>query len=165
MGEPVSSLNESLSALDSMNVDALVLVVHPDEKPLRGTAGFADWRLNGWLSSLRASDAFAAEDGEVMLASSNGRIAAKRIFAFGTGTAPLTPRPFIENVIRVLTKADVNRVALAEPGFSGVFHRESESRRFLRTAREIMEEAGMKGLLIRSPELPAKVSTRPEGSG
>jgi len=42
----------SLEALDALASDVLVLSLQAEDRPLRGSAGYCDWRLNGPLSRL-----------------------------------------------------------------------------------------------------------------
>jgi hypothetical protein len=48
----VKTLPVSLQSLDRLSVDVLVLGPFENERPLRGAAGYCDWRLNGRLSRM-----------------------------------------------------------------------------------------------------------------
>jgi len=48
----VKTLPVCLESLDRLSVDVLVLGPFEGERPLRGTAGYCDWRLNGRLSRM-----------------------------------------------------------------------------------------------------------------
>ena len=74
----------SLDALPG--VDSLCVFVGQDERPLRGTAGYVDWRLCGALSRVLLQGFFIGAQGDCLLIPSEGRIAMSRIFALGTGT-------------------------------------------------------------------------------
>ena len=56
-----------------------------DERPLRGAAGRADWRLCGIVSDLVSEGRLHGRVGETVLAPSLGRLAAERILLQGLG--------------------------------------------------------------------------------
>ncbi len=65
---------------------ALIAVgVFRDERPLRGGAGLADWRLCGGLSRLLVERSFAGELGERALLPSEARLASPRLLLLGLG--------------------------------------------------------------------------------
>jgi hypothetical protein len=77
-----------LPALDSLDVEALAVLVGP-ERPLQGLAGFVDWRLCGALSrAIRAGD-YGPDSGEALLLTPGGRLPVARLFCFGLAAAPL----------------------------------------------------------------------------
>ena len=77
----------SLQALDSLDVDGLVISLTTDERPLPGLAGFLDWRLCGEVSRFLLDNQFTGELGEKVLSIASGRIPAKRIFYIGWGSS------------------------------------------------------------------------------
>jgi hypothetical protein len=77
----------SLAALDGAAVDALAVFVGP-ERPLQGLAGLADWRLAGALTRALASGHFRGAEGEQLLLSTQGRLRAPRLVAFGAADSP-----------------------------------------------------------------------------
>ncbi|HXN42210.1 MAG TPA: M17 family peptidase N-terminal domain-containing protein [Myxococcaceae bacterium] len=101
-------------------VDTLCLFVGEDERPLRGTAGYVDWRMCGALSQVLVDRFFTGSSGDCLLIPSDGRIAMSRIFAMGIGTLK---RFGLEELVRVmgeaarmLSRAQVQTVALEIPG-------------------------------------------------
>lgn len=100
-----------LPALDSLQSDALVVFVGP-ERPLQGLAGYADWRLCGALSRAIRQGLFSPEMGEVLLLPSDGRLAATRIFCFGTREAMLSSTD-----IASLAQRTCDAMARAQIGF------------------------------------------------
>ena len=60
----LSVLPLDLSRWDESGRDCLVLPVFKDDRPLRGAAGLADWRLCGRLSRLVKSNKATAEAGD-----------------------------------------------------------------------------------------------------
>lgn len=57
-----------------------------DQRPLRGGAGLADWRLCGWLSGLVDTSRLSGEEGERALLLTHGRLGAPRLLLLGLGT-------------------------------------------------------------------------------
>jgi hypothetical protein len=57
-----------------------------DQRPLRGGAGLADWRLCGWLSNLLLASRVSGEIGEAVLATTHGRLRAPRLLLVGLGS-------------------------------------------------------------------------------
>jgi hypothetical protein len=109
---------ESLDALSW--IDALCVFVGEDERPLRGTAGYADWRLCGKLSRVLLEGFFRGERAESLLLPSDGRLAIPRIFAFGLGrseeVSPQRLSEVLEHAGRTLTRAGIRSVATELPG-------------------------------------------------
>lgn len=56
-----------------------------DQRPLRGGAGLADWRMCGWLSGLVASARLHGEWGESALVLTQARLQAPRLLLLGLG--------------------------------------------------------------------------------
>src|SRR3954452_25120632 len=82
----VSTHGIGLDSLDELkDVDALCLFVGEDERPLRGVAGYVDWRLCGALSRVIKNGFFVGAAQDWLLLPSNGRIAPARIFVVGVG--------------------------------------------------------------------------------
>lgn len=109
---------ESIDCL--MDIDTLVLFVGQDERPLRGTAGFVDWRLNGALSRILLQGFFTGALGEKLLVPTGQRVPMGRIFAVGLG--PLATlgavrlAEVLESAARMLSAAKVEQAALELPG-------------------------------------------------
>jgi len=83
----LSVLPLDLARWDETARDTLVLPVFKDDRPLRGAAGLADWRLCGRLSRLVKSSRATAEAGETMLLPPGRRLTFKRVMWFGLGDA------------------------------------------------------------------------------
>jgi hypothetical protein len=83
----LSVLPLDLSRWDETSRDCLVLPVFRDDRPLRGAAGLADWRLCGRLSRLIKADRATADAGETMLLPPGRRLRWKRVLWFGLGDA------------------------------------------------------------------------------
>lgn len=82
----LSFADASLASLDALTgVDALALLVFEDERPLRGLAGFVDWRLCGALSRILLGGRFSGARGDALLFPVVGRLTGERVFCFGAG--------------------------------------------------------------------------------
>jgi hypothetical protein len=73
-------------------VETLAVPIPEDERPLRGNAGFVDWRLGGELSRQLQSGFASGQTGEALLLPSQRPFAAARILLFGLGPAESTGR-------------------------------------------------------------------------
>ncbi len=109
-----------LAALDDLQVDALVLMPFKDERPLKGAAGYCDWRLNGRVSSLFLSGWYRAQPRDVLMMDTCGRIGSRWVFLFGQGKRygmDLTIfRRNIRRMLETVKKADMQSLALELPG-------------------------------------------------
>ena len=108
-----------LAGLDALGAEALAVFCWSDVRPLRGVAGFLDWRLCGALSRALQSGDFAAEAGELMLLPSNGRLGRRRLFVFGLGPIAQVDSEGLRRVSRraaeVVRRAGADKVAFAAP--------------------------------------------------
>jgi len=116
----LSVLPLDLARWDESARDALVLPVFKDDRPLRGAAGLADWRLCGRLSRLVKSNRATAESGEALLFPPGRRLPFSRILWFGLGDARgYTDERFRKDlawILEVVTAAGVGDWALQAPG-------------------------------------------------
>jgi PAS domain-containing protein len=83
----LSVLPLDLARWDETARDCLVLPVFKDDRPLRGAAGLADWRLCGKLSRLLKASRASADAGETLLLPPGRRLRFGRILWFGLGDA------------------------------------------------------------------------------
>lgn len=110
-----------LSAIDTLDVDALAVFVGP-ERPLQGFAGFADWRLCGAISRAIRAEVFDGDGREALLLPSGGRIGPARIFCFGVPAVPLAPDAFLRTVrpaCEAMARAGSDSFATALPPIAG----------------------------------------------
>jgi hypothetical protein len=116
----LSVLPLDLARWDETARDCLVLTVFKDDRPLRGAAGLADWRLCGRLSRLIRSARATGEQGESLLLPPGRRLRFQRIMWFGLGDARgYSDERFRRNVtwiLDVVGKAGVSDWALQMPG-------------------------------------------------
>ena len=117
---PLSVLPLDLARWDESARDALVLPVFKDDRPLRGAAGLADWRLCGRLSRLVKSNRATAEAGETLLFPPGRRLPFSRILWFGLGDARGYSderfRRDLARILEVVTAAGAADWALQAPG-------------------------------------------------
>ncbi len=116
----LSVLPLDLARWDESARDCLVLPVFKDDRPLRGAAGLADWRLCGRLSRLVKRNRATAKAGETILFPPGRRLRFSRILWFGLGDAKgYTDERFRSDlawILQVVTAASVTDCALQAPG-------------------------------------------------
>ena len=116
----LSVLPLDLSRWDETKRDCLVLSVFKDERPLRGAAGLADWRLCGRLSRLIKSNKVGAEARETLLLPASHRLAFSKIMWFGLGESKgYTDDRFRRDlawIVDVVAKANITDWAFQLPG-------------------------------------------------
>jgi hypothetical protein len=116
----LSVLPLDLARWDEAQRDCLVLPVFKDDRPLRGAAGLADWRMCGRLSRLVKANRASAEAGESILLPPGRRLKFSRILWFGLGDARgYSDDRFLADlawIVDVVGKANVNDWAMQPPG-------------------------------------------------
>jgi hypothetical protein len=116
----LSVLPLDLSRWDESSRDCLALPVFKDDRPLRGAAGLADWRLCGKLSRLLRGSRATAEAGETMMLPPGRRLRFGRILWFGLGDAKNYSedrfRKDLAWILGVVTRAGVADWSLQMPG-------------------------------------------------
>ena len=117
----LSTHDIGFASLDTLTgVDTLCLFVAEDERPLKGTAGYVDWRMCGALSGVLLKRFYTGAPGDCLLIPSDGRIAMSRIFAVGIGNMEGFDLDALirsmADAARILTRALVMTVALEIPG-------------------------------------------------
>lgn len=75
----------SIEEVDLQECDLLVAGFFSDERPLKGTSGLIDWRLNGMLSHFLKEGRMTGEWQETTLIPSHGRVIPPFILLFGLG--------------------------------------------------------------------------------
>ena len=97
-----------------LDVDAYVIFVHDDERPLWGLGGLLDWRLAGGLSRMLAASLLGTAAGDRTLASPEGAC----IFVVGLGAAELDDARFearAREAAHAVEKAGWSSVAVGVP--------------------------------------------------
>ena len=96
-------------ALDRARAEVAVVTLFEGERPLRGGAGRADWRLCGLLADLVAAGRMRGCAGEAALLPTSRRLAAPRLLVLGLGAQ----RRFeAEPALRLAEEAVARLVAL-----------------------------------------------------
>lgn len=110
----------SLEALDHLQADVLLLGVFDDDRPLKGAAGYCDWRLNGRLSRMLQSGSFKSQADEVLLTDTAGRIPVPRVLLFGLGPRQALDLAAFRSVVRMMLvtakKMGSSHLAMEMPG-------------------------------------------------
>ncbi|HWO25735.1 MAG TPA: M17 family peptidase N-terminal domain-containing protein [Kofleriaceae bacterium] len=116
----LSVLPLDLTRWDESARDCLVLPVFKDDRPLRGAAGLADWRLCGKLSRLVKASRASADAGETLLLPPGRRLRFRRLLWFGLGDARGYSddrfRKDLAWILDVVIKAGVTDWSLQMPG-------------------------------------------------
>lgn len=121
----LSFADVGLAALDALaGVDAGCIFVFEDERPLRGMAGYVDWRLCGALSRILFEGRFTGADGDALLFPVRGRFVPERVFCFGLGTQDAFTRAALARGAReacqALHRAGARGVAVQPPPVAGL---------------------------------------------
>ncbi|MGE5181399.1 MAG: M17 family peptidase N-terminal domain-containing protein [Acidobacteriota bacterium] len=116
----LTELPLELARWDETARDCLVLPVFRDDRPLRGAAGLADWRLCGKLSRLLRASRATADARETMLLPPGRRLKFQKILWFGLGDAKgyseARFRADLAWIVDVVGKAGVADWAVQMPG-------------------------------------------------
>lgn len=116
----VRFLGLELAKWDQIGGGDLALGVFANERPLRGAAGLADWRLCGRLSRLLKRERFTGITGELMLLPPGRRLPFDRLVLFGLGERRGYSEPRYRDHVRwirgVLSKAGTRACAVQPPG-------------------------------------------------
>lgn len=117
----VTAHDIGFEALDGLEgIDALCLFVGEDERPLRGTAGYVDWRLCGALSRVLQEGFFTGAQNDSLLLPTSGRFPIWRIFVIGIGRSRSLTADALSHALgkaaETLSRARVESVALEVPG-------------------------------------------------
>jgi hypothetical protein len=116
----VHLLGAELSRWDEVEGGSLLLTLFSDERPLRGAAGLADWRLCGRLSRLIKRGRLEGKRGETLMMPPGRRLPFGSVVLFGLGSSRnYNEDRFREHVrwIRdVAARAKITRYAVQPPG-------------------------------------------------
>jgi hypothetical protein len=109
----------SKEGVDVQECDVLVTGFFSDERPLGGSTGLMDWRLNGMLSRLLVEKKLTGEWKETTLIPSQGRVMPRMILLLGLGEVReysyLRVREVSAHLLETLKKLDVLNVCLSLP--------------------------------------------------
>ena len=85
-GEPATTIRLTARPMERVNADIAVAGFFADDRPLRGGAARADWRLCGGLSRRIENGDLSGKSGEAMLIASGRALRAPRLMLLGLGT-------------------------------------------------------------------------------
>ena len=113
---PSLALEVETARLDHLVVDVLVTPFFACDRPLRGPAARADWRLCGRLSDHLQREDLTGERGEAALFPTGGRLRAPLLMAVGLG-----PRSeFKEETLRLVARCATEKLLGLHSGIAGI---------------------------------------------
>ena len=109
----------STEEIDVQECDVLVTGFFQDERPLKGSSGWIDWRFNGMLSQFLIENKLTGDWKETTLIPSQGRVAPKLILLLGLGRVKeysyLRLRELSSHLLETLKKLKTINVCLSLP--------------------------------------------------
>lgn len=109
----------STEQVDLQECDILVIGFFEDEKPLKGSSGWIDWRLNGMLSRFLIEKRLTGEWKETILVPSQGRVIPRMVLFFGLGKVKeysyLRVREFSSYLLETLKKLNTSSICFSLP--------------------------------------------------
>ncbi len=109
----------SKERVDDQECEVLVTGFFKDERPLRGSCGWIDWRLNGMLSQFVTEKKLTGDWKETTLIPSQGRIMPRMILLLGLGEVNeysyLRLRELSPHLLETLKKLEALNVCLSLP--------------------------------------------------
>lgn len=108
-----------VSAVERARADVVAVPLFSDERPLRGGAGRADWRLCGKLSQLVKAGRLAGEPGEAALVATFGGLRVPLLLVLGAGPREgfdvARFRSIVADAVTRALRLGVRRLALPFP--------------------------------------------------
>ena len=109
----------SKERVDDQECEVLVTGFFKDERPLRGSCGWIDWRLNGMLSQFVTEKKLTGDWKETTLIPSQGRIVPRMILLLGLGEVNeysyLRLRELSPHLLETLKKLEALNVCFSLP--------------------------------------------------
>lgn len=109
----------STDEIDAQECDILVTGFFQDERPLKGSSGWIDWRLNGMLSHYLIEKKLTGDWKETTLIPSQGRVVARMILLLGLGQVQeysyLRLRELSPYLLETLAKLNTSTICLSLP--------------------------------------------------
>jgi hypothetical protein len=109
----------STEGIDVQECDVLVTGFFQDERPLKGSSGWIDWRLNGMLSRFLIRKRLTGEWQETTLIPSQGRVMPRMVLLLGLGKVKeysyLRMRELSPYLLETLKKLNTSNVCLSLP--------------------------------------------------
>ena len=104
---------------DVQRCDVIVTGFFEDERPLKGSSGWMDWRLNGMLSRFLIEKRLTGNWQEKILIPSQGRVMPRMILLLGLGKVKeysyLRLRELSPYILEVLKKLNTSSICLSLP--------------------------------------------------
>lgn len=108
--------------VDKVLADVIVLPFFEDERPLRGIAGLADWRMSGALSRLILNETIVGREGDSLLMTTDGRMSTSRLMLYGLGSSERFDgkrfQGILSTFVGTLERLRLSRLAITIPGSS-----------------------------------------------
>lgn len=105
--------------VDTQECDILVTGFFQDERPLKGSSGWIDWRLNGMLSHFLIENKLTGDWKETTLIPSQGRVTPRLILLLGLGNVKeysyLRLRELFSGLLETLKKLNASNICLSLP--------------------------------------------------
>jgi hypothetical protein len=121
----IQFLADELARWDEGTGDSLALGFFSDERPLRGAAGLADWRLCGRISRLIRQRRLSGKRGETLMLPTGKRLPFQRVILFGLGDSSRFDEEVYRQHVRwmrdVIARAGSTRYAIQVPGRAAGF--------------------------------------------
>jgi len=109
----------SSEEVDVQECDILVTGFFLDERPLKGSSAWVDWRLNGMLSHFLMENRLMGDWKETTLIPSQGRVAPRMILLIGLGSLKeysyLRLRELSPYLLETLKKLNASEICLSLP--------------------------------------------------
>jgi len=109
----------STEAVDLQECDVLVTGIFQDERPLKGSSGWIDWRLNGILSHFLIEKRLTGDWKETTLIPSNARLTSPMILLIGLGKVRdysyLRLRECSPHLLETLKNLKASKICLSLP--------------------------------------------------
>ncbi len=105
--------------VDLLESEVLVCGFFEDERPLRGSCGWVDWRLNGRISHFIEEKKLIGKWEEVILIPTQGRLQSPFLLLFGLGKVReysyLRVREMVPFLLRPVKRLSVSKVSFSLP--------------------------------------------------
>ena len=109
----------STEAVDLQECDILVTGFFQDERPLKGSSGWLDWRLNGMISHFLIEKKLTGDWKETTLIPSSGRVTPRRVLLIGLGMVMdysyLRLRELSSHLFEALKNLNTSSICLSLP--------------------------------------------------
>jgi len=109
----------STEGADLQECDALAIGFFQDERPLKGSSGWIDWRLNGMLSHFLIENRLTGDWRETTLIPSKGRVIPQMILLVGLGRVRdysyLRLRELSPHLLETLKNLNTSNICLSLP--------------------------------------------------